>query len=198
MRRHKMFRQCTVGLVATLLVSLVAWNIARSQTTTTPNLGQLLQTLTGGATTPTQTATNPATTPTTTTQPSTPGGTASGTRQPIVTGNAQFQTATAAGLAARRPGTYIQNALAEHAGQLDSLDGSAVPEQLNFYRSTFDQVVLSAINAFSGVIQSLNGVLGLATGLGTTTGTGTTTTPTNSTTIPNQTTTGSGTTTQIE
>jgi|CXWL01.1.fsa_nt_gi hypothetical protein len=151
------------------------------------DISQLLQqfgTLTGQGGI-TQTPTTP-----TTTQPTTPG-TGTGVRQPTITGETQFNTASGGALGLRRPGIYIQNAMAVQGDTNEFIDGSAVQEPDNFYKSTFDQIALGVIDQFTSLIESLN----LLSGLGGLAGTGTGSTGTS--TISNPATTGAGTTTTL-
>lgn len=142
-----------------------------------------------GSGTGTTTTTDTTTGTTTTTQPSAGSG-----RQPIV--EDQFTTTSGGSLQVRRPGIWIQNAMAVQAGESEFLTGDVPAEPDNFFKSTADTIFMNLIDLFTNILSGLNVFASASSGLpaigGTTTGTGGTTS------IPNGTTSGAGTSVPIQ
>lgn len=130
----------------------------------------------------------------TTTTPTTTTTTGAMGRQPLTT---ELRNVGREGLNNRRPGQWIQNAIAVHNGTDEFITGDVPEETPNFFRETFDTIAMDSLDLFSTILTAFNGLLSAGTGLptigGTDDGNGGTTT-----TIPNPATTGAGTTTPIQ
>jgi hypothetical protein len=132
-----------------------------TDTTTTPDLNQLLQQFgglfglggtTGITTTPSTTDTTTGTTTDTTTGTDTGTGMGTGP-QPTIIGN-RFTTTTGGALGLRRPGLMIQHSFAVQNGT-ETIPGDFV-DTPSFARATVDEIALNFLDTISSLIQSLN------------------------------------------
>ncbi len=118
------------------------------------------------------------------------GGPVSG-RQTLITSETQFTAATGGVIGSRRPGLWIQQAIALHNGQLD-IPGD-VPEHLpSFLRSTFDLIIEDILVFFSDILSGLDLLIGSLANIGGATG------PAAFVPISNAATTGQGTSVPIQ
>ena len=108
-----------------------------------------------------------------TTTPPTGGGTGdegvpgttppSGTRQTTITN--QFTSATSGSIQQRRPGLWIEQAIAVHGGDTSFFTG--VPEEPpNFFRDTFNQVFTQISQVIQGLLDGLNTLITAGQGSG--------------------------------
>ncbi|MEK6644216.1 MAG: hypothetical protein AABZ08_09920 [Planctomycetota bacterium] len=171
---------------------------AIAQTTTTQtqqiDINAILQSLGGlgalsGLGGLTGTTTGGTTTGGTTTGGTTTGGTTTGTSTtaPGIIGN-QFTTTSGGALGARRPGLFIQQAIALQNGTVE-LAGTGPVVEPNFFRDTAQAISEEVLAVINDLINTVNTGLGVLSGIGTGTG--------GTPTIINPATTGTGTTTPI-
>jgi hypothetical protein len=92
-----------------------------------------------------------------------------GGRQTTITSETQFTAATGGAIGARRPGLWVQQAIAEHNGQLD-IPGDVPEEEPSFFRSTFELIIEDILVFISDMLSGLDFLVGSLANVGGSTG----------------------------